>query len=182
MRYTFNDPTAPMSRDPVEVLYQGRYLSLKRRDDWEFAARTHPQVAVLIAWTGARELLLVEQFRPPIGSAAIELPAGLIGDHDHAESAEAAAARELEEETGYRAATLRLLMRCPTSAGMSDEQALFFLAQDLTRVDDGGGDDSEDIIVHRIPGQQVDHWLAEQYRAGKAIDPKIYTALYWSKK
>lgn len=164
----------------TEILYRGQYLDLKRRDQWEFAARTHPRVAVLIAWTAEDELLLVEQYRIPITARAIELPAGLIGDGDHTESGEDAAARELEEETGYRPGSVRLVMRCPTSAGMSDELALFYLADDLIRVGPGGGDDTEDITVHRVPRARIDGWLEEQYRAGKAVDPKIYTALYWT--
>ncbi|MDT8410353.1 MAG: NUDIX hydrolase [Wenzhouxiangellaceae bacterium] len=164
--------------------YRGRYLNLIERDGWEFATRTNPVVAVLVAWTDADELLLVEQFRKPVDNRVIELPAGLVGDiEDQAgESVLDAAARELVEETGYQAARLHEIMRCPTSAGMTDETAVFIAAQGLTRVGPGGGDDSEDIVVHVIAAQSIDAWLDEQYRSGKAIDPKIYSALYWGLK
>jgi ADP-ribose pyrophosphatase len=166
-----------------ETLYEGRYLSLQLRDGWEYVSRRH-QVAVLIAWTPEEELLLVEQFRVPLGRRVIELPAGLVGDEQGLENEELldAAARELEEETGWRAGTLTEIMRCPTSAGMSDESVMFVLAEDMIKVGKGGGDDTEDIVVHRVRKTIIDEWLAERQAHGLGIDPKIYTALYWSLK
>ncbi|MBL37015.1 MAG: DNA mismatch repair protein MutT [Xanthomonadales bacterium] len=161
--------------------YKGRYLSLVERDDWEFATRTNPVVAVLVAWLPDHRLVLVEQYRKPIERMTIELPAGLVGEQrDQAdESVLAAAHRELVEETGYSAGKITEIMRCPTSAGMTDEIAVFLAAGELERTGPGGGDDSEDITVHTIEHARIDAWLRDQYRQGKAIDPKIYTALYW---
>lgn len=161
--------------------YKGRYLSLVERDGWEYATRTSPMVAVLVAWLPDRRLLLVEQYRKPVGNSVIELPAGLVGDqHDQAdESVIDAAHRELVEETGFAAGTITEIMRCPTSAGMSDETAVFLAATELKKIGPGGGDASEDIIVHAIARDRIDAWLREQYAGGKAVDPKIYTALYW---
>jgi ADP-ribose pyrophosphatase len=172
-----------MGENTESNLYSGRYLRLQERRGWEFIERHHA-VAVLIAWTPADELLLVEQYRIPIEQRTIELPAGLVGDIDGKsdESLLEAAARELVEETGWRAGRLSEMMRCPTSAGLSSEQVSFIFAQDLEAVGPGGGDDSEDIIVHRIPAAAVDGWLLDRYLAGFAIDPKIYAALYWSSK
>ncbi|QOC22141.1 NUDIX hydrolase [Wenzhouxiangella sp. AB-CW3] len=164
-----------------QLLYSGDYLALARRDGWEYVVRRHP-VVVLIAWTPADELLLVEQYRTPVGRRTIELPAGLTGDEpgQSSESLLQAAARELEEETGWRAGRLRRLMRCPTSAGLSDEEVEFIEATDLVRIGSGGGDASEDIVVHAIDRARIDDWLRERYRAGLALDPKIHTALYWA--
>jgi len=161
--------------------YHGRYLSLLERDGWEYASRSNASgVVVIVAVTADDEILLVEQYRKPVKASVIELPAGLVGDlHDPDESLLAAAARELEEETGYAADRLGILMACPSSAGMSDEIITFVQASGLTRVGPGGGDASEDIAVLPVPLREVDDWLAAQLTAGKSLDPKIYAALYW---
>ena len=161
--------------------FHGRYLNLLERDGWEFASRSNASgVVVLVAVTSDEEIILIEQYRKPVEALVIELPAGLVGDHvEPDESILEAAARELEEETGYAATHLEVLMTCPSSAGMSDEMISFVLAKGLTRVGPGGGDDSEDIEVHIVPLKDVDAWLTRQQFAGKPMDPKIYAALYW---
>lgn len=168
-----------MSEDHVH--FRGRYLSLLERDRWEFVSRSNASaVVVLIPLTDRNELVLVEQFRRPVSDRVIELPAGLVGDHaDPDESILGAAARELEEETGFRAARLEHIMTCPSSAGMSDEMVSFVKATGLERVGPGGGDESEEIEVHVIPLERVDSWLHEQHVAGKPMDPKIFACLHW---
>jgi ADP-ribose pyrophosphatase len=161
----------------ITTHYKGRYLSLVERDGWEYATRTNPVVAVLVAWVADR-LLLVEQFRKPVESPVIELPAGLVGDQGE-ESVIEAGHRELVEETGYAAGCLREVLRCPTSAGMSDETAVFLAATGLQQVGPGGGDASEEITVHAVSRDEADAWLRAQQDRGKAVDPKIFTALYW---
>ncbi len=163
------------------TLYSGRYLSLLERDRWEFVSRSNARcVVAMVAVTPAREIVLVEQYRKPVDAHVIEIPAGLVGDLDDPdESILVAAARELEEETGFVAAKMEHLMDCPSSAGMSDEVISFVLADGLSRVGPGGGDASENIVVHVIPLSEVDDWLAGQLAAGKSLDPKVYTALYW---
>lgn len=168
--------------DEDRLLYDGRYLRLVERGGWELVSRRHG-VAVLVAVTPDNELLLVEQFRVPIGRRTLELPAGLVGDRPGQESEALleAARRELEEETGWRAGRVTEIMPCPTSAGMTDEIAVFVRASELVRIGEGGGDDSEDIRVHAIGLDRIDDWLSERHARGFAIDPKIYTALYWTR-
>ncbi len=164
------------------LLFNGKWLRLLRRGTWEYAERTNPGGAViLVAVTPEDRVLLVEQFRVPIQQRTIEMPAGLIGDLSDAadEHWSDSARRELLEETGWHAGRFQFLMRGPSSAGMSTEQITFARALDLRRVGAGGGDASEDIIVHEVPRASVDAWLYERMQEGFSIDPKLYAGLYF---
>lgn len=163
------------------IRYHGRYLSLVERGTWEFVTRPNAHaVAVLVAVTPDREIVLVEQYRRPVDARVVELPAGLVGDLDDPnEPVLEAAGRELIEETGFEAAHLELLMECPTSSGMTDEIISFVLARGLRRIGPGGGDDSEDIETHVVPLAEADGWLKGKQADGLLLDPKLFTALYW---
>ena len=170
--------------DDSTTLYEGKYLHLIRRGHWEYAHR--PGITGIVgicAVTDDRKLILVEQYRAPTNKRVIELPAGLSGDVDTArgESLVEAAKRELLEETGYAARDMKQIAHGPMSSGISDEIITLFLATGLTKQSDGGGDESEDIVVHLVPVDQVDAWLAEQERAGKLVDVKIFTGLRFVK-
>jgi ADP-ribose pyrophosphatase len=165
----------------TETLCNGKWLRLKRRGRWEYAERTNPGGGVMIiAVTTDDRVLFVEQYRPAIECMTIEMPAGLVGDVaiSAGESAVDAAHRELVEETGYRAGRIEFLMEGPTSAGMSNEILAFVRAHDLVRVEQGGGDDTEEITVHEVPRAQAASWLLERIRAGYSIDPKMFAGLY----
>lgn len=163
-----------------QVLYDGGYLRLMSENNWEFVERANARGAVIIvAVTEDDRLLLVEQHRVPMAAAVVELPAGLVGDVIEAEPLAEAAARELEEETGYRAGRLEPLVEGPPSPGLASERMSFFRALAVRRIGPGGGDDSEDITVHAVPLAQVEDWLASRRQAGKLVDPKVYIALYF---
>ncbi len=164
-----------------EHRYRGRYLGISERSGWEFATRVNArEVAVLVALTDAKELVLVEQYRVPVSRNVIELPAGLVGDHgDPNEPTLEAAQRELIEETGFSAGRLTELLSCPSSAGMSDEIITFYLAEELEQIGPGGGDASEDIRVHRVPLDTVCDWLGARGEEGYYLDPKVYAAVLW---
>jgi ADP-ribose pyrophosphatase len=172
-----------MSTNPVRgrVLAQGRYLTLVDDAGWEYVTRQGVTgIVVLVAITAARELVLVEQHRTPVGGAVIELPAGLVGDvpgHE-AESLAVAARRELVEETGFEAREMLELPSGPIAVGVSDEVITFFEARGLRRVGAGGGDDSEDIKVHVVPLATLESFLDAQRARGLAVDPKIFAGLY----
>ena len=164
--------------------YIGRYLGLKERNGWEFAHRTNASgVVVLVPVTTSLELVLVEQYRIPVDSRVIELPAGLVGDAGNAnEASKTAARRELMEETGYRAAKLEELLTCPSTPGMADEMITIFLASGLERVGPGGGDSNEDISVHHVPLGSAPQWLDARRAEGIMLDPKIYAGLFWAQE
>jgi ADP-ribose pyrophosphatase len=165
----------------TETLCNGKWLRLKRRGRWEYAERTNPGGGVMIiAVTPEDRILFVEQYRPAIESMTIEMPAGLVGDVASSadESAVDAAHRELVEETGYRAGSIDFLMAGPTSAGMSNEILAFVHARDLERVEQGGGDETEDITLHEVPRSEAAAWLIDRIHAGYSIDPKMFAGLY----
>jgi len=166
-----------------EVLAEGRFLRLCRRGRWEYAERVHPRPAVVIvAVTPDRELVLVEQFRVPVQSRVIELPAGLVGDvpgDDHPDP-RVHARRELLEETGFRARNMRLLFGGPVSAGFGTESVEFLLATGLKREGGGGGVEGEEIETHLVPVDRVEAWLKRRVRQGRLADPKIFAGLYYA--
>lgn len=164
------------------IHYSGRFLGLKERDHWEYAFRTNASgVVVLVPVTDAGELVLVEQYRIPVKSQVIELPAGLVGDTgDYEEDFEIAAQRELIEETGYRATRLEELLTSPSTPGMADEMITIFFASGLVRVGPGGGDGNENITVHHVPLKSAPRWLQAKMAEGIMLDPKIYAGLFWA--
>jgi ADP-ribose pyrophosphatase len=166
--------------DTPEILYEGPWLRMVRRGRWEYAERTHGNgmAVIIIAVTPDDEVLFVEQFRVPLGRRTIEMPAGLVGD-DHAnDTLEAAAHRELIEETGWQPARVDVLLVGPTSSGMSSERIAFVRALDLTRVGEGGGVDNEDITVHTVPRSQAPAWLMRKQAEGFELDLKLWAGLW----
>jgi len=132
---------------------------------------------VIVAVDDDGHLLLVEQYRVPLGRRCLELPAGLIGDGGDDEADETAAARELEEETGYRAARIESLGEFFSSPGMVSESFTLVRAHGLTRVGEGGGVEGENIIVHRVKLADVPAYVAACRARGMAIDVKLLLAL-----
>ena len=165
----------------LETLFETRWLNVQRIGHWDFVRRPQSDCCVgILAITPAEEIVLVEQFRIPIQRRVIEIPAGIVGDEPAhlGESLAATAARELLEETGYRAGAIEPLLATPTSAGLTSEFIHLFHATDLTREHAGGGVDSEDIIVHHVPLTSLRAWLREQQAAGLVIDFKIHASLW----
>ena len=160
----------------------GRFLTLERRNGWEFVDRPGvDDVAVIIAVTDDDQAVFVEQYREPVRAKMIEWAAGLVGDEegDDDEHLLEAAHRELEEETGFRAAKLTVLGRGPSSGGLTTEVVTFLRAEGLRRVGEGGGVGGEEIEVRLVPLVEVDAWLRQRAEEGFLIDPKVYAGLYW---
>ncbi len=162
-----------------ETLYGGKFLNLVREGRWEYCERVRETRAVMVfAATPEGHVLLVEEYRPPIGRRCLCFPAGLSGDVG-AESDLQAAQRELLEETGYEAAHMHYLFSGPSSPGLSSETLSFYLATGLRRIASGGGVENENITVREAPLAQIDAWLAARVAEGIALDPRIFTGLYF---
>jgi ADP-ribose pyrophosphatase len=162
---------------PIETLWEGRFISAKRRGKWEYVSRSRGiKAAVILAieeTDNGAYVLLVEQFRVPLGRNCIELPAGLIGDETEGEDPLEAAGRELEEETGYRADRIENLGEFYSSPGMVSESFTLVRAYGLNKVSEGGGVEGENITVHRVALSALPAFLAQKRSEGLAIDVRL---------
>ncbi len=162
----------------MSEVWSGRFIAAHVEGTWEYVTRTRGiGAAVILAVDETRHVLLVEQYRVPLHAWCLELPAGLVGDGVAGEPPEASAARELEEETGWRAGRLESLGRFASSPGMVGETFELFRAHDLTQVGKGGGVDGENIVVHRIALDDLPAFVAAKRADGCQIDVKLMALL-----
>lgn len=89
----------------------------------------HPGAVAVLALNADNQILMIRQYRQPVRQFLWEIPAGLLDVSG--ESLQDAAARELEEETGYRAATVSQLIDFYTTPGGNNELIRIFLARNL---------------------------------------------------
>lgn len=167
------------------VLYEGEFIRALRRGHWEYVERVRQIGAVMIiAVTDSGKLLLTEQFRIPVDRRVVELPAGLAGDEpgNAEESLEVAARRELLEETGYEAAQFERILDTPTTPGLANEIVTLFLASGLKKVEEGGGDAGEDILVHEVPLLEAEDWLMAKAASGVLVDARVFGGLYFAQR
>ena len=94
---------------PVETMWEGKFVRALRRGKWEYASRARDIGAVVILAEFEGNLILIDQPRVALDCRCIELPAGLVGDNDPNASIEGTAINELEEETGFTAASVERL-------------------------------------------------------------------------
>jgi ADP-ribose pyrophosphatase len=169
-----------MSEEPEEIRWAGRFITARTRGKWEYVTRSRGiRAAVILAIDEEDHVLLVEQFRVPLQRNCLELPAGLIGDDEGAagEDALAAAARELEEETGYRAQRIESLGEFYSSPGMVGESFTLVRAHGLTQVGPGGGTEGENITVHRVAIGHLPQFVEMARARGLGIDVRLLMLL-----
>lgn len=165
---------------PEETRWEGKFIVAKTRGRWEYVGRSRGiRAAAIIALDedadGARHVVLVSQYRVPLGRFCLEIPAGLVGDDDGGEGelASDAAARELEEETGYKAGRMEVLGEFYSSPGMVSEMFTLLRASNLTKVSEGGGLPGENITVHRVALADLSDFVAKWREAGHGVDVRI---------
>ena len=166
--------------EPERIEWAGQFITARTRGKWEYVTRARGiRAAVILAIDAEDHVLLVEQFRVPLGKACLELPAGLIGDDDGSpdEDPSAAAARELEEETGFRADRIEVIGEFYSSPGMVSESFTLVRAHGLTQVGPGGGTESEAIIVHRVALAHLPQFVEMARARGLGIDVRLLMLL-----
>ncbi|MFD0586830.1 NUDIX domain-containing protein [Paenibacillus sp. GCM10027627] len=159
-----------------EQIFKGRVISLQvdtvSLPDGRSATREivkHPGAAAVMALLDGK-LLVVDQFRKPLDKCQVEIPAGKL---DPGEDPMEAAARELEEETGFVAKSLKLVNSFYTSPGFADEKLYLYFADQLERGTQRL-DEDEDVRVEAITVEEADELVA----AGRISDAKTLLALY----
>ena len=118
-----------------ERLYEGRIINLKKQKVTVKSGTSYREIvehsggAVIIAVTDEKKMVMIRQFRKPADKVMFEVPAGKI---DPGEDPMEAAVRELREETGYTASSVKYLCRFYTSVGFSEEVLYLYLMEGLT--------------------------------------------------
>lgn len=164
---------------PVETMWQGKYIAALKRGRWEYVSRTGSTNAVVILAEHDGKVILIEQFRVPVGRRCLELPAGLVGDEDEHATVEGTAVKELEEETGFTAASIERLGEFHSSPGMVAESFTLVRAHGVRKIGEGGGTEHEDIAVHLVPRENVPDFVEQRRKAGSAVDVKLLLFMGW---
>ncbi len=171
----------------TEVVHRGRYMEFRvdtiERADGSRGTRDivgHPGAVAILAVDPADRLLLVRQWRVAAGRAMLEIPAGTLDVHDGVtEDPDVAARRELEEETGHRAASWRKLAVFWTAPGFTSELMHLYLATDLVVVGDGedrlAPDEDEELELRHLT---LDEAL-DRVEAGAIVDAKTILGVLW---
>jgi ADP-ribose pyrophosphatase len=158
---------------PLQTMWEGKYIRAMKRGRWEYVSRTNSIGAAVILAEHEGKIILVEQYRVPVGARCLELPAGLVGDEEAHATVESTAIKELEEETGFTCDRVERLGDFHSSPGMVAESFTLVRAQGVRRVGEGGGTEHEEIEVHLVAREDIPAFVAERRAAGIAIDVKL---------
>lgn len=169
-------PRAPQ-RLSRRVIWEGNVgsfgidrIALPNGQQTELALLEHPGAAAVVPFLDPRNILLVHQYRHAAGGPIWEIPAGKL---DRGEDPAACAARELEEETGYRPGRIEPCGRILTAPGFTDEIIWLFSGHDLERTEQRLEFD-ELIEVHTVSLERA----LEMISSGELIDAKTIAALH----
>lgn len=130
------EPTQDVELRSKERVFEGRLLKIDREElilpggrQATLESIRHPGAAAALPFLPDGRVLLVRQYRHAMGGLILEVPAGKL---DPGESPDTCAAREVEEEVGYRVGALTLLGSVFTTPGFTDEVIWLYEAHDLT--------------------------------------------------
>ena len=158
---------------PLQTMWEGKYIRAMKRGRWEYVSRTNSVGAAVILAEHEGKVILVEQYRVPVGARCLELPAGLVGDEEAHATVESTAIKELEEETGFTCERVERLGDFHSSPGMVAESFTLVRAHGVRRVGEGGGTEHEEIEVHLVAREDIPAFVAQRREAGVAVDVKL---------
>ena len=163
-----------------ETVFEGTLLKLRvdtvRTPSGKEASREiveHPGSAAIVPVTTDGKVLFVRQFRYSTGEYLLELPAGLI---DEGEDPEETAKRELVEETGFEAGTIRELAKVYISPGYTKEITAIYLAEDCRPVEHED-DEDEPIQLFPVPLTEIQQMLTPG--GADAVDAQTMLGMLW---
>jgi|SRR5437868_4812947 len=159
--------------EPVEVMWQGKYVRVLKCGTWEYVSRANNISAVVILAEYTGKVILIDQPRTAVGGRCVELPAGLVGDEDAEATPESTAIKELEEETGFTADRIERLGDFYASPGMLSESFTLVRAHGVRKIGDGGGDEHEDINVHLVARADIPNFIEQKRAEGFGVDVKL---------
>ncbi|KYZ77503.1 ADP-ribose pyrophosphatase [Anaerosporomusa subterranea] len=159
-----------------ERIYEGAIVNIRRDTvtlpNGKSATREvveHPGAVAVVPVTDDGKVILVRQFRHPIGQLLLEIPAGKLDKGEHPDDC---ARRELEEETGFVASQLRRIASIFTTPGFTNEIIHIYLATGLTATAQHP-DEDEFLAVEYYDRDQIKELLA----AGELQDSKTALGL-----
>jgi ADP-ribose pyrophosphatase len=158
---------------PLQTMWEGKYIRAVKRGRWEYVSRTNATNAAVILAEHEGKVILVEQYRVPLGARCLELPAGLVGDEDEHATVEGTAIKELEEETGFTCDRVERLGDFHSSPGMVAESFTLVRAHGVRKVGEGGGTEHEEIDVHLVAREDIPAFVAQRRAEGVAVDVKL---------
>ena len=162
--------------DSTQALYRHRILSLERHhlvagdDRREALVMEAPEWVNVVAVTGDGRVLLVRQWRFGVAAPTLEIPGGMVEEGDPRQ----AAARELEEETGYRARHWQALGVLHPNPAILANRLHVFLATGLERLGEPQGDGGEEIELETAPLDRIPALIA----AGEISHALVVAAFY----
>jgi ADP-ribose pyrophosphatase len=167
-----------------KVVLEGGYLTVRVDTIEDAEGRRHQRElvihpgAVAILAIDRGDVLMVRQFRTPVGRVLLEIPAGTLDRKPDGsiEDPELAAPRELGEETGFSAATWRKIGRFFTAPGFASEEMHLYVARDLIPIPGYAGPETDERLdLRRVPWREAIQ-LAEN---GSIEDAKSICGLFW---
>jgi len=126
----------------------------------------------VVSRTPDGRFVLVRQFRQGSASVTLEIPGGLV---DAGEDAATAAARELEEETGYRPSSVRKIGEVNPNPALFANRVYTYLAEGCVKVGEIKNDSAEETVVELLSEDE----LHQAARAGDVDHALVLAALYW---